>query len=48
MYMRHKINPLLIALSLCCAAPLLQPLSATEAELAAAPVAWHTDECGDD
>ena len=44
MYMRHRINPLLIALSLCCAAPLLQPLSAAEADPAAAPTAWHVDD----
>ena len=45
MNLQHKIKPLLIALSLCCTAPLLQPLSAADpepaAEPAAEPVAWH-------
>ena len=37
MNLPHKIKPLLITLLLCCAAPLLQPLSAADAK----PVAWH-------
>ena len=45
MNLPHKITPLLITLSLCCAAPLLQPLWAADpepaAEPAAAPVPWH-------
>ena len=42
MNLPHKIKPLLITLLLCSAAPLLQPLSAAEAEPAIAkPVAWH-------
>jgi len=35
------MKPLLITLSLCCAAPLLQPLSAADPELVAEPVPWH-------
>ena len=44
MNLPHKIKPLLIALLLCCTAPLLQPLWAAEPEPAAepaAPVPWH-------
>ena len=44
MNLPHKITPLLITLSLCCAAPLLQPLWAADPEPAAepaAPVPWH-------
>jgi hypothetical protein len=45
MNIRDKIKPLLIILLLCCAAPLLQPLSAADpepaAEPAAKPVPWH-------
>ena len=42
MTMRGRNSPFLIILSLCLVAPLLQPLSAAEAEPAIAkPVAWH-------
>jgi hypothetical protein len=43
MNLLHKIKPLLITLSLCCAAPLLQPLSAADPEPAAAPAPWHVE-----
>jgi len=44
MNLPNRIKPFLITLSLCCAAPLLQPLSAAEAEPAAAPVAWQVPD----
>ena len=44
MNIQHKIKPLLITLILCCAAPLLHPLSAADPEPAAAPVAWHVND----
>lgn len=34
---QHKIKPLLTTLSMCCAAPQLQPLSAAE------PAPWHVE-----
>ena len=44
MNLLHKIKPLLITLCVCCAGPFLQPLSAAEAEpAAAAAVAWHVE-----
>ena len=39
----NKIKPFLITLSLCLAAPLLPPLSASEPDPAPKPVAWHLE-----
>jgi hypothetical protein len=39
MNIQHRIKPLLITLSLCCAAP----LSAADPEPAAKPIAWHVE-----
>ena len=41
MKLGHKIKPLLITLSLCCAAPLSAADAEPAAEPAAAPVPWH-------
>ena len=43
MKLPNKIKPFLITLSLCLAAPLLQPLSAAEPDPAPKPVAWHLE-----
>ena len=40
---QHKIKPLLTTLSMCCAAPQLQPLSAADPEPAAEPAPWHVE-----
>ena len=40
---QHKIKPLLTKLSMCCAAPQLQPLSAADPEPAAEPAPWHVE-----
>ena len=40
---QHKIKPLLTTLSMCCAAPFLQPLSAADPEPAAEPTPWHVE-----
>ena len=43
MTMRGRNSPFLITLSLCLAAPLLQPLSAAEPDPAPKPVTWHLE-----
>ena len=43
MKLSDKIKPFLITLSLCCAAPFLQPLSAAAPEPAAEPAPWHVE-----